>query len=76
MRRRAQKFEELPQGCDNIEYYGLHNGQVVTVNHSSYRGAAKVVGTPPQGTGIYLLTPQGQKLWLGGEAIVEATEPT
>lgn len=78
MRKRLQRFEELPRGCGNIEYYGLRKGQIVHVNATSagYQGVAKIVGTPPQGTGIYLVTPHGEKLWLIGEEIVEATEPS
>jgi hypothetical protein len=75
MLRRSQKFDELTTG-DNIEYYGLRQGQVVHVRSETYTGLATITGTPPQGPGIYLVTPQGEKLWLRGEDILEATEPS
>lgn len=76
MRKRAQLFSAMPPGADNIEFLGLRRGQIVTVNTREYRGKAKLVGCPPQGTGIYAVTQQGQRLWLTGEEIAEATEPS
>jgi hypothetical protein len=75
MRKRAEKLATMPN-CGNIRYYGLHQGQVVHVKCTDYEGLAVITGQPPQGTGIYLRTPQGRQLWLGGEQILEATEPT
>ena len=76
MRKRAQTLDSLPHGCDNIEYHGLRRGQIVTVRTKEYNGLAQITGTPPQGPGIYLRTPTGKRLWLIGEDIIEATEPT
>lgn len=76
MRKRAQKLNELPRGCDNIEFYGLQRGQEVTVKCEQYNGKGWIIGCPPQGTGFYVLILTGEKLWLAGRDIVEATKPS
>jgi len=84
MRKRKQTLAQLDaelrtrgiHAANNIEYVGLSLGQVVNVRSKGYTGPAEITGTPPQGTGIYAVTPQGMKLWLDGEEIKEATEPT
>jgi hypothetical protein len=84
MRRRKQTLVELDAellaigiNCaNNIEFYGLKLGQIVHVRSKGYTGPAKLTGTPPQGAGIYAVTPQGNKLWIDGEDISEATEPS
>jgi hypothetical protein len=72
MRKRRQKFDELPRGCGNIEYLGLRKGQHVTVRGI---GRGIVCGEPPQGPGVTVCFANGEKL-VGGEDIVEATEPS
>ena len=84
MRKRKQTFAELDAAlrarginvANNIEFLGLRLGQTVNVRSKEYTGLAKITGTPPQGTGIYVVGLQGQKLWLSGEDILEATEPS
>jgi hypothetical protein len=75
VKKRRERFRELPQSCGNIRYYGLTLGQRVTVVSDNYYGPGFVVGEPPQGTGIYVETPKG-RLWLDGSQIAEATEPS
>jgi len=58
---------------DNIEFFGLHKGQIVHVDCEKYKGMARVSGSPPQGTGIYVTAPGGKQYWVSGEDIREST---
>lgn len=77
MKKRRQKQDDLPIGCNNLEYYGLHVGQKVAVKSAQFTGPALIKGTPPQGPGIYAVAiVNGKTLLLAGEDIAEATEPS
>lgn len=59
---------------DNIEFFGLHKGQVVHVDSEKFKGVARVCGSPPQGTGIYVRSASGTQYWVSGEDIRESTQ--
>lgn len=73
MKKRRERFDNLPSGTGDIEYFGLRRGQFVTIRN---RGQGIVAGEPPQGPGVYVTLLDGRQHLVTGEDILEATEPS